>query len=115
EAIALQVIVGHLADALDAQRFPAEILAAVPSAGGARHAPVRRRLTTRPLAPGVAFEGSLTKRLELQRQRLASFDRKAGGDADVVKNAGGVVETEQQRAHHRSRPVLVPAEPGHHA
>src|SRR6476660_9262679 len=38
EAIALEVIVFHFADALDAQRFPGEILARAPAAVAAGHA-----------------------------------------------------------------------------
>src|SRR5690242_14834462 len=38
EAVALHVVVFHLADALDAERFPGEILARAPSALATRHA-----------------------------------------------------------------------------
>src|SRR5207247_5276490 len=37
EAGALQVVVLHLADALDPERLPGEVLALAPAAGGARH------------------------------------------------------------------------------
>src|SRR5262249_38590016 len=52
EAIALQVVVLHLAYALDPQRLPSEILARAPAALRARHADgAIGRL--RPLSPGM--------------------------------------------------------------
>src|SRR5262249_28910512 len=68
EARALHVVVGDLADPLGAQRFPAQILAAVPAAAGARHALPRAgrlRLSVGPVAPGMTLE-----RVRAQRRKL---------------------------------------------
>src|SRR2546426_6580136 len=63
EPIALQVIVRHLADALDPQRFPGEVLSAVPARRGTGHALIAAPL--RPLAPGVLLGGVFPERREL--------------------------------------------------
>src|SRR6188768_401729 len=52
EAIALHVIVFDLAHALDAQRFPGQVLACAPAAVTAGH-PCPGTAGVRPLAPGM--------------------------------------------------------------
>ncbi len=72
EAIALQVVVLHLAHALDPQRLPRQILAGAPAALPAGHAlpsPLRRR---RPLAPRMSSSASLAQRRQLLRQRACA-------------------------------------------
>src|SRR5436190_17376231 len=64
ESRALHVVVRHFADALDAQRLPAEILAAVPAARPARH-PLPLTYRLRPIAPRMFIERILSQRLEL--------------------------------------------------
>src|SRR5690348_2646808 len=62
EAIALQVVVRDLADALDAERLPRQVLAAVPPRGCARHAlPL--------LASGRLPVGPLRPRMTVARAR----------------------------------------------
>src|SRR6187455_1325923 len=64
KAIALQVVVLDLADALRAKRLPCEVLARAPAAGRAGHAlrglprrrGLRRRVLLGPAAPGVVGE-----------------------------------------------------------
>src|SRR5262249_59908164 len=46
---------------------------------------------------------------------LADRVRERGGHADVVQHTIVVIEAEQERADHRPRPLLVPAEAGDHA
>jgi len=115
EARALHVVVAHLTDALGAQRHPAQILAAIPAAGRARQAlalRVRVLLRLGPSAPRVAVERMLAQRRQLRHQLLAAFGRERPGDADVLERTVVVIEAEQERADHRARAVLVPAESG---
>src|SRR5439155_5468478 len=58
EAVALQVVVFHLAHAFDAQRLPGEILAGAPATLRARHAGAPRA-GLRPCSPGVLVQGVL--------------------------------------------------------
>src|SRR5712671_1176288 len=97
EAVALQVIVSDLADARGAERLPAQVLAAVPAAGGARHALVAF-LRASPVAPGMVLERVLAQRRELLHQLAALRGGEAGRDADVVQRALVVVQAEEQRA-----------------
>src|SRR5262249_31836361 len=53
EARALHVVVGDLADALRAQRQPAQVLAAIPPTRRARHALPARVVRLGPIAPRV--------------------------------------------------------------
>src|SRR5437773_10933544 len=65
EAVSLHVVVGNLDDALGPERLPAQVLAAVPAAGGARealHLLVGLLLRRRPVAPRVALEGVVAQR-----------------------------------------------------
>src|SRR5439155_11216136 len=64
---ALQVVVFHFAHALDAQRFPRQVLAGAPAALPARHARLgSARLG--PVAPGMLRERVFSQRLELPRE-----------------------------------------------
>src|SRR4029079_18251225 len=68
EPIALEVVVGDLRDALDAQRLPRQVLAAVPARrrSGQPLAGLLGRLgPLGPLAPRVALERVLAERREL--------------------------------------------------
>ena len=110
EAIALQVVVLHLADALDAQRLPRQILAGAPAALRAGHAvDLGRRLG--PLAPRMALERVHAQRRQLLGQLLAHRHRERRRHADVLQAAAVVVEAEQQRAD-LVVAALVPAEAG---
>src|SRR6185295_15153885 len=106
------MVVRDLADALDAQRLPGEVLAAVPARGGAWHPLVARPLG--PLAPGMRFGGAFAQWQKLRDELLALLGGERGGDAHVMQLPVAVVKPEQERAHHRARPVLVPAEYLHH-
>src|SRR5262249_48551340 len=110
ETTALQVIVLHLADALDAKRLPGQVLARVPAALRARHALalVRR---VRPFPPGMVLERSGAQRRQLGGERAPCGHRERGRDPDVLQRAVLVVQPEQQRADD-SRALLVPAEAG---
>src|SRR5204863_8816936 len=66
EAVALQVIVGHLADALDAERLPGEVLAPVPARRAAGHPLIAVPLG--PFAPGLALGGPFAQRRKLSGQ-----------------------------------------------
>src|SRR5438477_117768 len=113
EAIALQMVVRHLADALDAQGLPAQVLAAVPARARSRHALVARPV--RPFAPGMVLRRALAQRRQLLHQLAPARRGEGRGDADMVKLALRIVEAEEQGTHHGARPVLVPAESGHDA
>ena len=68
EARALHVVVRDLADALGPERLPAQVLAAVPAAGGARQALAGRAgllLRVGPAAPGVVVERVLAERRQV--------------------------------------------------
>ena len=111
EAVALQVIVLHLAHALDAHRFPREVLAGAPAALAAGHA--RRVLAgARPVAPRMRPQRVLAQRFQLGREAAPHVGGEGGRDADVVQRAVGVEEPEQQRADERALALLVPAEAG---
>src|SRR5258705_3981746 len=56
EAVALHVVVLHLAHALGSKRFPREILPGAPAALPAGHAPALVALRVRPFAPGMLLE-----------------------------------------------------------
>ena len=112
EAIALQVVVLHLADALDAQRLPRQILARAPAALPARHA---RRLA--PPASAHSRHGMAVERAAraAARARCASSLRVAIVNDEVTPTWCSpllVVEPEQQRADQHVLARLVPAEAG---
>src|SRR5205085_2013700 len=91
EAIALQVVVPDLADALGAQRLPREVLAGAPAALTAGHA----RLAgggAAPLAPRMLGERPLAQRRQLLGELPPSLHGEGGGDADVVQPAATVEE-----------------------
>src|SRR4029077_7220450 len=71
EAIALQVVVFHFADAFDAERLPREIFSSAPTALAPWHACGLSTARVGPFAPRMAIERVLTKRLEFDRQLLA--------------------------------------------
>src|SRR5260221_651683 len=73
KAIALEVIVLHLADAFDADGLPGKILARAPPALPAWH--TLSALCLRPGSPGMPRQGVLPQRLQLGRQRLPLFHR----------------------------------------
>src|SRR5262249_51614922 len=97
EAIALHVVVLDLADALDPQRLPRQILACTPAALSAGHAGHVRGVELRPLAPRMAVERVLAQRRQFRHQLTSSLHGERRGDADVVQRAAIVVEPEQQR------------------
>src|SRR5262245_15313844 len=115
EAAALHVVVGDLDDALDAQRLPGEIFLGVPARGhaGAPLSPGGFVHGLGPTRPRVAREGVVAQRRELLDQGLALLLLEAGGDADVMQHALGVVEAEEQGAQQGALAVLVPAEARH--
>src|SRR5207248_2326851 len=80
EAGALQVVVLHLADALDPERLPGEVLALAPAAGGARH-PSPSLPGAGPLPPRVRHEGVLAQRSELLREPPSRRHRERRGHA----------------------------------
>src|SRR5688500_18168146 len=110
EPIALQVVVLHFADPLDAERLPRQILAGAPAALPARH-PLSGSLRLGPLAPRMRLQRVLPQRLQLFDERLACSHRERGSHADVVQPAFVVVETQEQRAD-GVRAALVPSETG---
>src|SRR5207237_1215384 len=110
KAIALHVIVFDLADALDAQRLPREILAGAPSALPPGHPRgVVPSLCVGPLAPGMALQGVFAEWRELDRELSASRHGERRGDADVMQPLPIVIQPEQQRAHQLVLSRLVPA------
>ena len=68
EAIALEMVVLHLADPLDPERLPREILPRAPSALAPRHAGHLARPGGRPFAPGMIVEGVRAERRQLHGQ-----------------------------------------------
>src|SRR5215207_3493284 len=94
EAVALQVVEGHLAHELGSQRLPAGVFAAGPAVLRARRIPAAE-----PTVASIRFE----KVDELAA--LGHFE--ARGAADVLQHAVAVVQPEQQRADARLAPVLV--------
>src|SRR5207253_8563353 len=113
EAVALQVVVFHLAHALDAQRLPGEILAGAPATLRARHAGAPR-VGLGPCSPGVLVQGVLAQGRELFHELLAHRYGEGRGHADVLQRAAVIVQAEQQRAD-RVLARLVPAKSRHHA
>src|SRR6266571_9346310 len=97
EAGALQVVVLHLADALDPERLPGEVLALAPAAGRARH-PSPSLEGAGPLPPRVRHEGVLAERSELLREPPSLRHGERRGHAHVVQRSLRVVEPEEQRA-----------------
>src|SRR5262245_10982407 len=65
EARPLHVVVLDLADALDPQRFPREVLAGTPPALAAGHPGHIRRVDLGPFPPGVILQRARAERCEL--------------------------------------------------
>src|SRR5262249_54158660 len=87
EARALHVIVGDLADALGPKRLPAQILAAIPPAGGAGQPLTGGTgffLRFGPVAPRMPVERGLSERLQLVDQLLSRGIGERCRDTDVV-------------------------------
>src|SRR5437762_12895136 len=74
EPIALQVIVLHLGDALDAERLPRHIFAAAPAALRAGHA-ARFGLRVRPFAPRVVYQRIFAEWRQFLHELLAHRHR----------------------------------------
>src|SRR2546425_10194440 len=74
EPIALDMVVLHLRDPVDAQWLPRHILACAPAALRARHA-AGLRLSTRPFPPGVVLQGVLPQRCQFLHELLAHCHR----------------------------------------
>src|SRR6266566_2168715 len=108
EALPLHVIVLDLADPLDSQRLPREILPGTPAALPAGHT-ARVRLDLRPLSPWMTVQRGLAQRCQLFHQLLAHRHRKCRGDADVLERARVVVEPKEEGAD-GILAALVPAE-----
>src|SRR5262245_41354034 len=112
ETRSLHVVVLDLADALDPQRLPREILAGAPTALPARHPGHLARVELGPFAPRMAFEGADAQRRELLDQLAPLLHRERGRHADVMQRAFRAVQPEQQRSNERVSPILVPAKTG---
>src|SRR5690606_6765114 len=63
EAVALEMVVSDLADALDPQRLPRQVLAGAPAALPARHARAAATLRAGPVTPRMRVERVLAQRL----------------------------------------------------
>src|SRR5439155_3646348 len=85
EAVALEVVEGHLADELGTQRLPLELLARVPAALGARHPAGGRLHGFRPPRPRMALERVLPVGLELADKLAPAGHAERGRHADVVE------------------------------
>src|SRR6266516_4306747 len=94
EAVALQVVVFHLAHALDAQRLPGEILAGAPATLPAGHA-ATARVRLRPFPPRVLRQGLLPQRGQLFHELFAHRHRERRSHADVLQRAAVIVQAEQ--------------------
>src|SRR5690606_14763221 len=110
EAIPLQMIVLHLADALEPKRLPRKVLAGTPTAFSARRPHGLIALSE----PGVILLRIRAERGQLASQLLAPRHRKGGRDADVVQHPIIVIQSKQQRADGVRR-VLVPPKAADHA
>ena len=115
EAVALQVVVLHLAHALDAQRLPRQVLARAPAALAARACAARPRPSPPTARHGCAASASLRSGSSSCASCFRALHRERRRHADVVQRALVVAEAEQQRADERPRALLVPAEARHHA
>src|SRR5581483_1270655 len=113
EALALHVVVLHLAHALEAQRLPREVLPGAPAALRAGHA-LRCVLGVRPILPRMVLQRAAPQWLELLRESAARPRVERGRDADVVQHAALVVQAEEQRPDDPFA-ELVPAETADHA
>src|SRR4029079_14155914 len=97
EPIALEMVVGDLRDALDAQRLPRQGLATVPARRrpGQPLAGLLGRLgPLGPLAPRVALECLLAERRQLLREGGPPIPGERAGDADRVQRPGVVEQPE---------------------
>ena len=97
EAVTLHVVVANLTHSGWPQRFPAQVLAAVPAAarpGEALHLLSGRLLRDRPIAPWMVNQRILTQRRQLSDQLLTNRVREGGGDTNVMQGALGVVQAQ---------------------
>ena len=101
EARPLHVVVLDLADALDPNRFPRQILAGAPPALTARHPRAVAVGHRRPLAPRMSVERVRPKRFQFGGELATASHRERRRDAHVMQCAAIVVQSEQQRAHER--------------
>src|SRR5882672_1792130 len=116
EPHALEVLERDLADQAEADRLPGQILAAVPPAGRAGQALLGLLiLPLGPVAPRVGLAGAVAQRGELLGELGAPGPGERGCHADVMQDAGVVVQAEQQRADQGALAALVPAEAADHA
>src|SRR6185295_12198249 len=91
---------------------PGQIFALAPSALAARHALLGAiRCMLGPMFPWVSGESVLSVWCEIFHKLTPDSFGEARADADVLKRAGFVEKTEQQRAESGSRAVLVPSKP----
>src|SRR5262245_29283605 len=97
KAIALQVIVLDLADALDAQRLPREILASAPPTLSARHAGHLAARFAGPRSPRVTGPRIAAKRLQLPGEDSTPRHGERCSDTYVMERARTIVESQQQR------------------
>src|SRR5512145_1431363 len=95
EPVALQMVVLHLADALDAERLPRQILAGAPAAVATRHT-LSASFRLGPFAPWMCLQRVRPQRLQLFDERLACSHRERGSHADVVQPAFVVVQPQEQ-------------------
>ena len=98
EAVALEVIVLHLADPLDPKRLPGEILPRAPAALPAGHPARPGRLRLGPAAPGMLLQRVGPQRLQLLRQLLPPRHGERRRHPDVLQVPLLVVQSEEQRA-----------------
>ena len=123
EAVALQVVVLHLADALDAQRLPRQVLAGAPAAGRAGHA--LRRVAGRRVLAAASCSAQSRQGWSARASRRSGASscascaprrhRERRRHADVMEDAGVVVQAEQERADRLGAAflaALVPAKAG---
>ena len=96
------------------ERLPGQVLAPVPAARRAGHPLPLQAACLLPFPPRMPFRASLRNGFGLDQLAAARLGERAG-HADALERARVVVQPEQQRADHRARPVLVPAEAGHDA
>ena len=116
EPVALQAIVGYFAHALDAQRFPAEVPAVVPPAGGARKPlPARGRLVLPilPVRPRMALERALSQSRASTPARARRVGVKVGRKPTWCSVPAAVVQAEQEGPHQLAGRIPVPAEARH--
>ena len=114
EAIALQVVVFHFADAFDAQRLPRQIFSGAPTALAPGHPCGLSAAGVGPIAPRMMIESVLAERFKLDSQIPPARHRECRRDADVMQGATVVVQAEEERSDQRVLSLLVPPKSSHH-